>query len=549
MNIPISLDKFKDNSFTLKLLLFILLAFIIVFIGLFTFISIAILNNQTVYTGVFLDKEDIGGKTRDQLNQFLDENYLSKMDKVNISFFYEYQNNIYTKTVSLDELGVRFDKNKTIENIYSIGREGNILARLNTVRKLHKTPSYSYSEISYDRDKLDQLINTIAEDIEVEVVQPELVLYPDKVYLSSGTFGYLLDREDLSQKIVEQIRTLKDEKIIPYLNKIMPTKINVDTIYNEIICEPADSYAIVEDGKLKIIPHQIGRRIEKESLSKLITDLEARTDKNPVTIEIPILATPPEITTDKARALALSHTLTEHSTWFSTSDENSRNRAVNIGLAVKKIDGLILASGEEFSFNNIVGDRSVANGYRIAKVYENGRIVDGIGGGICQVSTTLFNAALVAGLKITSRSNHMFTVSYAPPGLDATVSYGSTDFKFVNSFNWPIQLSCSSENNKLTFSIKGTNEYPEYKYKTITKPISETPYQTIYKEDPSLPPGTQKVVEQGHIGQVVEAYRLKLKNGEVEEHELIGRSSYLPHDEVIIKGPALPAPTDAPSVQ
>ena len=106
------------------------------------------------------------------------------------------------------------------------------------------------------------MLYEVITDIEVEVVQPELVLYPDKVYLSSGTFGYLLDREDLSQKIVEQIRTLKDEKIIPYLNKIMPTKINVDTIYNEIICEPADSYAIVEDGKLKIIPHQIGRRIE-----------------------------------------------------------------------------------------------------------------------------------------------------------------------------------------------------------------------------------------------------------------------------------------------
>lgn len=142
------------------------------------------------------------------------------------------------------------------------------------------------------------------------------------------------------------------------------------------------------------------------------------------------------------------------------------NRKANVALAAAKINGLLLGPGETFSYNNTVGPREVEFGWKMAHQYQDGLVVDGIGGGVCQVSTTLYNAVLLADLKVVSRSNHSMPVAYVRPGRDATVSYDSTDFKFQNNTDGPIFVGAKANGETLTFRIYGTKA-PERKVLSI----------------------------------------------------------------------------------
>lgn len=144
---------------------------------------------------------------------------------------------------------------------------------------------------------------------------------------------------------------------------------------------------------------------------------------------------------------------------FSTDYSSSpSNRKFNVGLAASKIDGTLLAPGEVFSYNGCVGPRELAQGWKMAHQFQDGMVVDGVGGGVCQVSTTLYNAVLQADLKIVSRSNHSMRVAYVAAGRDATVSYGNTDFRFENSTSGPIFLGARADGERLTFRIYGSQK-------------------------------------------------------------------------------------------
>lgn len=181
---------------------------------------------------------------------------------------------------------------------------------------------------------------------------------------------------------------------------------------------------------------------------------------------------------------------------FSTSYSSSpSNRKFNVGLAATKINGTLLAPGEIFSYNGCVGPREAELGWRMAHQYQDGMVVDGIGGGVCQVSTTLYNTVLQADLKIVSRSNHSMPVAYVNPGRDATVSYDSTDFKFENSTGGPIFLGARADGSRLTFRIYGTKQ-PERKILDIyTGPRRYTPdgwFSVTSYRKVQLPDGTIK---------------------------------------------------------
>jgi hypothetical protein len=205
-------------------------------------------------------------------------------------------------------------------------------------------------------------------------------------------------------------------------------------------------------------------------------------------------------------------------------------------IAAGKIDNLILAPGEEFSYNRIVGPRDIEHGYKEAHVFSGGKVIDGVGGGICQVSSTMYAAVLKADLKVTERRNHSFIVGYVPLGQDATAYYGGTDFRFVNSTNWPIQLSVKVSGNKVNFTIKGTNETPEKTVIISNKILSETPFETRYTDDPTLPAGTTKVLQEGSKGYVVETYKTIKINGKVISQSLVNKSTYKPCTEEVLRG-------------
>lgn len=218
----------------------------------------------------------------------------------------------------------------------------------------------------------------------------------------------------------------------------------------------------------------------------------------------------------------IKEVVSEFSTRFPAGQ---RNRNENLKLASGKLDGLILMPGESFSFNQIVGQRTMDDGYKIAPVLKNGRHDVGIGGGICQVSGTLYNAVVYANLKVLLRSNHSLPSAYLALGRDCTVSWPSLDFKFQNDTDLPIAISRTYEPGKLTFRILGTkNSGQEVKLQTVGHRSWGRGLK--YEHDGSLPFGKQKVIEKGSAGHAVTVYRIVLLNGTEVKREVLNRSNY-----------------------
>jgi vancomycin resistance protein YoaR len=237
-------------------------------------------------------------------------------------------------------------------------------------------------------------------------------------------------------------------------------------------------------------------------------------------LEVPLMEAPKRL--PDSELAKINDVVSEYSTSFPRS-QTSRN--ANLRLASERLDGVVLMPGEVFSFNETVGERTVRDGFRLAGVYRNGRHDVGIGGGICQVSGTLYNAILLSNAKIVQRRNHSMPVPYLSVGRDATVDWGKIDLQFQNSFDHPIAISSSFEPGKLTFRILGQKD-PTLSVKIVTADHRSWGRGVKYVHDGSLQPGKSKVIEKGSSGHSVLTYRVVLKNGVEVSRELLGRSQY-----------------------
>jgi len=221
---------------------------------------------------------------------------------------------------------------------------------------------------------------------------------------------------------------------------------------------------------------------------------------------------------------------------FSTSfPASKKDRNNNIAVASGKINGHVLMPGEKFSFNQVVGRRTVEAGYKEAPVFVNGRVDSGVGGGICQVSTTLYNSILLAGLKVVERRNHSLPVHYMAIGRDATVSYGTTDLQFQNPYDYPVAISRKLEKGKITITIFGKK--PEYTYKIVSGQRKSWSNKTTYVIDRSLRPGRKVVRESGSPGYSIRTYRYVYQGETIVRKEDLGLSRYAGGTTVIAHNP------------
>lgn len=225
---------------------------------------------------------------------------------------------------------------------------------------------------------------------------------------------------------------------------------------------------------------------------------------------------------------------------FTTKTTNNKNRNENIRLAVEAIDGRILKPGEEFSFNLATGNRTKDKGYQPAGAYRNGVLIEEPGGGVCQVSTTLYNAIVSSGLTATERHSHSFTPSYIQPGEDAMVSfdgYAGPDLKFVNSAQTTVAVRASLKDNTLKISIVGLPILEDGVKVTMRseKVRDVEPPAPVYEANDGLPAGTEKVVDQGQKGGVWKTFRVVTKDGNVVEETPLHNTTYRGKASVIQK--------------
>ena len=273
-----------------------------------------------------------------------------------------------------------------------------------------------------------------------------------------------------------------------------------------------------------------GQSVDQELLKQDILDAVKAKDFD-VRITASVSVVEPEI----SEAAAKEKYKTISSVTTKTTSNAKRN--TNVRLSCEAINGIVLQPGEEFSFNERVGERTEAKGYKGAAAYNNGEVVEEIGGGVCQTSSTLYNAVLKAGLKTTMRRSHTFEPSYVTPGTDATVSWGGPDYKFVNNSSTAIGLKASYADQKCTISIYGIpilEEGVTYSLKS-TKLKDIDPPAPTYEEDGTLVPGTEKVKSSGSKGSYWETRLVITKDGEVVSQEVDHTVTYKGHAPVILR--------------
>lgn len=221
--------------------------------------------------------------------------------------------------------------------------------------------------------------------------------------------------------------------------------------------------------------------------------------------------------------LDIKDKLGEYTTYFNAKDED---RVTNLKVASNNINNFIVMPNEIFSVNKTIGPRLEENGFKLAHVIVNNKFVDGIGGGVCQVSTTLYNAVLLANLKIVERNHHSIPSTYVPLGRDATISGNSKDFKFQNNTKYPIYITNEVDGSHIKFTIYGKNDYPKRKVKIKTEIISVTRPTTKLVDDPTLPKGTIVVDTKPFSAYTVESYRDVYENGKLLYEEKLFTDKY-----------------------
>ena len=251
------------------------------------------------------------------------------------------------------------------------------------------------------------------------------------------------------------------------------------------------------------------------------------------TLVIPLEEVPPIVTAEMLRALLYRDELGSYVTELSGTE----TRIGNIRLAAKALDGCLLLPGEEFSFNGRIGQRTEEAGYGSALSYVDGEVVSEVGGGICQLSSTLYCACLLADLEVSFRTNHRYYQSYVPPGLDATVSWGWPDFNFVNSTEYPLRIEASCEDGSLKVTLRCTQTregHTELRWEVLEIVAAGV----VYREDPALAPGQSTVADYGREGMTVQTWRVKYDGeGNLLEEVPEARSVYASRDKVILVAP------------
>jgi vancomycin resistance protein YoaR len=347
----------------------------------------------------------------------------------------------------------------------------------------------------------------------------------DEIF-SYGKNYNMLKKYKLIKSPVQQYFKLKftaDSKYVSEVIQLMEKEINKNPVNAEI--------QMVSSGKFIVTPDVKGYKLQSEQLQKEIIDsINGELGKN-INIKAIIKELTADITAEK-----LENIDTKISSFTTNYQTSSAERSYNIELSTKAINGTLLMPGDTFSFNDIVGERTAARGYKEAPVIIGNKVESGLGGGICQVSSTLYNAMLKTEVKSSQRVHHTLPSSYVALGLDATVDWGNIDYRFKNTLDYPIFIEGYTQNRNLYFNLYSNSSLTKRTY-SITNEVYETINATVKTiDDPSLPLG-QTVIEQKALnGFRVKVIKSIYENGTLVGTEVVSNDYYQPVQGIIKKG-------------
>lgn len=442
-------------------------------------------------------------------------------------------------TVSCESLGITQDLDYTAyaQSVYdrSQGQSGFFQGGWSFLAHLFRSQGakgvYLEPDETVFRQKLSELAQTFsrpAQDTSYEVGQ-------DSLTVTRELDGLAVTEADLEQPIREALSSEADGAV--YVDAaILPAQtLSAQDIHDAVAGSMKNAgYDAATDS---ITPEQAGAEFDVAEAQSL---LDAASPGE--TVEIPADIQQPHVTAAELKDVLFRDVLGQCRTHVSGTSA----RINNVKLSAAACNGVVLNTGDVFSYNATTGQRTTAKGYQAAPAYVGGETVDEVGGGVCQTSSTIYYACLRANLEITERYAHRYVPAYIDWGMDATVSWGGPDYKFTNNTDYPIKIVATYSGGYLTVKILGTNVDGTY-VKMTNEVLSKTNWETVYKDDETLPAGTEKVTTTPYTGYKVKSYRnVYSADGKLISSTYEATSDYKVRNKVISRGPALPEQPETP---
>ena len=507
-----------------KKIITILICAIILVVAIFASTGFALfnINNTKIISNISIEGIEVGGLTKKEAEQKI----LEKIEK-NVEQNIMVKTNDFEYQFQLSQIEAKYDTNKAIEDAYSIGRDGNIFKNnLEIFKRKIKNKNIEVG-IDYNQELLDNIINEIAVKIPGAVEKPSYCIEDKKLTITKGKAGNTINKEKFKEEVIKRLELEKqNEPIELEIINVEPEAIDIDKIYSEVHKEAKNAYYTKDP--FQVYPHVDGVDFDLEAAREMLKE-----DKEEYVIDLKI--TTPKITTNKIGSEAFPDLLSTFSTKY---DASNTPRTTNLKLAMNKLNGVVVSPGETFSYNKTLGKRTAEAGYREAGGFAGGRVVQTLAGGICQISSTLYDAVVYANLEIVERHNHMFLAGYVGAGKDATVVYGAYDFKFKNTRKYPIMLKTSIGSGVARIDVFGIKEDVEYEVEISSKILSYTPFKVVRENDSSLAPGKERVAQNGMNGCKSITYKILKLNGKEVSRTVLSSDTYDPMNKIIKVGPS-----------
>ena len=490
------------------------------YLGLCTWVG----ASGTTLPGTTAGGVELGGLTRSQMERRLEEELSQRYSGREITLQVEGTGRSYT----VDGSVLSVDTGAVTDAAWSLG-QGNFLSRGWRLLQALVGGNDIDVPLSYTQEgenEVDALLAGIESELGGGVQETTWEVQGDELVFHMGTPGRAFD---LSRTKADILASFAEESQTPLVLATVttdPVDVDVQAVHDQVYAEVQN--AALDKESFEITPSVTGLDFQVSDAQNALRGAAWGSD---VTVDLTV--TEPTVSTESLRELLFRDVLGE----ASSNVSGSSNRKTNVKLSASVCDGVVLLPGEVFSYNNTTGSRTADKGYLPAPSYVGGKSTDEVGGGICQTSSTIYYAALNSNLKIVERHNHMFAVGYVPDGMDATVWYGASDFRFENDTEYPIKIVTEYKNSRLTVKIYGTKTDDLY-VKMTNKELSSTAWSTEYRVDASLPAGSTRTEQTPYRGRVVEAYRNVYDgNGNLVSSTLETKSTYKMRNQIILVSP------------
>ena len=422
-----------------------------------------------IFHGVKLASEfSLSGMTEEQAAQYIESDCGSSILNHDITVTGDGKE----FTLHVADVAEQVDGAATAEAAYRIGREGNYFQRVGAVVAALFGQNNIDAVIKTDDKALQKFVKGVHGKVQYDPVQPSFKIDKTNAVMTidTGKTGLDFNQKTMRRELKEQISGMSFDPYEIETYVLNQQKPNAEKMAKDASCEAENAKVDTETGEILHSVH--GVKVTAKAISDAVGDASKQT------YTVPVEITKPELTAKQLKKVLFRDVLAQTTTYYS----GGYSRTTNVRLTAEACDNTILNPGDEFSYNGIVGERTPERGYQTATIFVDGKSVEDYGGGACQSSSTIYMAVLRADLEVTERRNHQFQITYTPISQDATVAWGSQDFKFVNDTDYPIKIDMSMGDGALTCTIYGTKTDDKTVELSSTSYVSGNyRYATLYK--------------------------------------------------------------------